>query len=701
MPLTVPRAVWKRIFVPKLSWPLSFALVATLISAAIAWRPSDTVADTPATTEPGVDERIQPGDDFFGYANGNWLQNSQIPAGKDRWNARSEIDALAHQQVQGLFDTINASPAGSVARKVADFRTAYLNEPAIEASGLAPLRPMLKRIDGIHDKLALTRLLGATVGCDADPLNWGTYDSAYLLGLSVGPGVHGEKTNLALLVQGGLGLPEREYYVSDEPRMQALRSTYQAYIARMLTLAGFDHGEHRAEEVMALESALARSHATREQSGADDKNVDNLWKRADFSREAPGMDWSVFFDAAGLSKQETFVVWQPSAVQGTAELVAMQPLSVWRDYLRFHLIDRHADVLPRAFSAQSYALHGAALAGLSQPGPRAQRAIDATAQAMGAALGQVYAEHYFPPAVKARVQTIAANVIAAFRQHVEAATWMSPTSKAQALAKLQVLYFGVAYPDYWADYSGLNISARDAAGNLLRVAQWNYRQMLARLGQPVDPRAWVIAPHNALAVLLFTQNAYNFPAALLQAPKFDPAASDAANYGAIGAIIGHETSHFVDTLGADYDAGGVKVHWWTAQDAAHFDALAEPLVNQFSSYHPFADLAIDGKATRTENIADLAGLTAAFEAYRRTLGDRASDPAYVRAQDRQFFIGFARSWRGKTTEEALRKQIANNDHAPENYRIATVRNLDAWYEAFDVRPGQRLYLEPGKRVHIW
>lgn len=513
-------------------------------------------------------------------------------------------------------------------------------------------------------------------------------------------GNHAEKTYVAFLLQGGLGLPDRDHYLNTSPRMQALRTQYQEYVGRMLALAGFDHAAQRAEAVMALETAIAKSHATREASALDG-NADNLWTRADFARHAPGMDWSAFFAAAGLSKQAAFVVWQPSAVTGAAALVALQPLQAWKDYLRFHVIDHHADVLPRAFAEQAFALHGIALSGLTQQTPRAQRALEATQQAMGEALGRMYVERYFPPAFKARVQSIAANVIAAFRQRVEAVTWMSPASKTLALAKLQAVYFGLGYPEKWQDYSDLTVDPLNAAGNLLRVSERNYRKAVARLGHPVNMTAWWMSPQTAGAVLVFQQNAYNFPAALLQPPKFDPTASDAANYGAIGAIIGHEVSHFVDTLGAEYDAEGRMFHWWTPEDLAHYQAATEPLVNQFSSYRPFPGMAINGKLTLTENVADLGGLAAAFDAYRRTLGSKASDQDYVRQQDRQFFIGFARSWRSKIREDALRTQVATNDHAPERYRIATVRNIDAWYDAFDVLPGQRLYLEPKARVRIW
>lgn len=670
------------------------------MAATGSWATSPTPATTQTAIEAGVDPSIHPGDDFFAYANGGWLETTEIPAGKERWNARAEIDELTRQQLAMLLEGASAEPAGSVARKAADFRAAYLNQTAIEVAGIAPLEPLLKRIDGIHDKAALTRLLGAMLRADVDPLNLGIYDSAHLVGLAVEPGLHGEKTNLAFLLQGGLGLPDREYYVSDEPRMQALRWKFQAYIGRVLTLAGFADGAHRAADVMALESAIAKGHATHQES-ADEKNVDNVWTRQDFSRLAPGMDWSAFFAAAGLSKQQSFIVWQPGAMKSAAALVGSEPLQAWQDYLRFHVIDRHADVLPRAFCEQSFALYGKEVAGVQQRSPRAQRAMDATRQAMSGALGRMYVERYFPADLKARVQTIAANVIASFRQRVDEVTWLSPASKAQALAKLQTLYFGVGYPERWPDFSGLTVSPTDAAGNLLRVSEWNYRNALAKLGRPVDKREWWIAPHRVAALLVFQQNAYNFPAAFLQAPKFDATASDAANYGAIGAIIGHEVSHFVDTLGADYDAAGGKAHWWSAEDHARFDAVVEPLEKQFATYRPFPDLAIDGKLTRTENIADLAGLTAAFEAYRRTLGSRVNDKDYVRQQDRQFFIGFARSWRTKIREDALRTQVATNDHAPERYRVATVRNLDAWYDAFDVQPGQRLYLEPKARVRIW
>lgn len=659
------------------------ALAAALLCAAAAIAPAKAVA------EGGVDESVHPGDDFFAYANGAWLKATEIPAGIARWTARNEISDLTRRQVAQLIDDAAAAPAESDARKVADFRAAYLNESAIEASGLTPLKPMLDRIDALRDKTALTRLLGSELRADVDPLNWGVHDSAHLLGLSVEHGNHGERNYVAFLTQGGLSLVERQHYLDSSPDALAIRARHQSRIARVLDLAGFDRAAQRAEAALALETAIAQSHATREAS-SDERNADNLWTRADFARRAPGMDWSVFFAAAGLSKQDSFVVWQPTAIEGAAKLVASHSLAAWQDYLRFRTIDLFAEALPRGFSEHP-----------PVPVPRAQRALEVTQQAMSGAIGRVYAERHFPADQKARVQAIAGNVIAAFRLRVDGVSWLSAAGKVQALAKLRVLYFGVGYPEAWPNYSTLVVTPVDAVGNLRRVADWNYRDALARVGQRADRTDWSMAPQNSGAVLLFHRNAYNFSAALLQPPKFDPAASDAANYGAIGAIIGHEVSHFVDTLGADYDDAGRKIRWWTAADMANYQVAVEPLVRQFASYRPFPDLAVDGTKTLVENVADLAGLAAAFDAHRGALGAKANDKAYVRQQDREFFIGFARSWRGKQREDALRSYVATDNHAPERYRIATVRNLDAWYEAFDVQPGHRLYLEPKTRVRIW
>ena len=650
--------------------------------------------------EPGVDTSVAPGDDFFAFANGAWLRSTVIPEGRGRWGVRNEIDEQTRHQIALLLDGTGTAPRGTAARKVADYRAAWLDEAAIEARGIAALRPVLDSIDRVRDRAGLTRLLGRWIGADVDPLNYGIYQSARLVGLSVEPGINGERTYPVFLLQGGLGLPDRDYYSSAEPRMQALRTRYQAYVGRLLALAGWDHADERAAAVVELETALARSQATHAIS-ANDHNADHRWTRAEFAREAPGMDWPAFLAAAGLAGQDTIAVWQPGAMAGVAALVASVSVETWKDYLRVHLLDEEANVLPRAFADEALAMRSAVSG--QPPATRADRALEATQLALGDAIGRMYAERYFSPAQKARVQRIVANVGAAFVRHVGAATWLSPATRALALAKLRTLQVGIGYPDRWADDADLVVDPADALGNQRHVLERRHRQALERLGRPVDLTQWWIAPQVVGAVLVFQQNAYDFAAGLLQAPKYDSTASDAANYGAIGAIIGHDISHFVDVLGADYDTAFAERHWWTAEDMARFEAAAEPLVQQFSGYRPFPDLAVNGRLTRTENVADLAGLTAAFEAYRLTLGDGggARDTAFVRQQDRQFFIAWARSWRVRIGDAALRAQLASNDHAPETYRVDTVRNLDAWYDAFDVRPGEKLYLEPAARVRVW
>jgi putative endopeptidase len=645
-----------------------------------------------------ADAPITPGDDFFAYANAAWLEATVLPAGKERWGGRDELQELTRRRIAKLLDNAGASPAGSLARKVADYRAAYLNEAAIEAGGIAPLQPLFDRIEKVSDQTELTRLLGRGMRADVDPLGLGVYKSASVLGLSVDQSIHGEKTNVAFLVQGGLGLPDREDYLSADPAKKALRERYLGSIRQMLTLAGFGRADERASAVLALETAIAQSHGTREAS-ANDRNADNVWTRSDFERRAPGMDWTVFFDAAGLARQQEFGIWQPSAVTGLAAQVASQPLEAWKDYLRFHAIHDFADVLPRAFAEEALALRAATGAG-PQPS-RAERALAATQSAMRDALGRMYAERHFPAEQKKRVERISDNVRAALVKRVEASTWMSPATKASALAKLKTLYVGIGYPDRWEDYASLTVDPADPLGNLQRVSDRAYRNALARLGQPVNLKHWYMPPQMSGAILVFQQNAYTMAAALLEPPKYDPASSDAAAYGSVGALIGHDVIHFIDVLGADYDTEHRMRHWWTPEDMQRYQALAQPLVDQFAAYQPFPGLPVNGKLTLTENIADLGGLAAAFDAYRKTLGSRVTDTDYVRAQDREFFIAYAQTQRRKTSEAATRKQLATDHHAPEDYRAGTVRNLDAWYAAFDVRPGQRLYLEPSARVRVW
>ena len=695
-------------------------LVATAAQPAATANPGSAAQDANAAgLEEGVDAAIAPGDDFFGFANGAWLRNTPLPPGATRWGARQEIAQRSAQQVAQVVQTAHQAGAAQHGRQVAAFYAAYLDEAGIESRGLTPIAPLLHSVDRLRDKVALARWLGAHLRADVDPLSRGVYNASQLFGLAVSYGMHGETDHIAYLLQGGLGLGDREWYVAPSAVAQEARQRYRQRLVQRLQRMGPEgspaQAARRADAVLALEVALARGHAGAADL-ADERNADNRWQRADFAVQAPGLNWPVFFAAAGLGTQATIVAWQPAAIKASATLVAAQPLSVWKDYLRLQIVQRFAEVLPRVYRdseamVTATAATGAATSAATSTStsadatPRAQRAIAATEQALPDAVAQLYVQRFFPAQAQATAQAMLDAVAAAFARRVAALPWMTPATRQTALDKLQAVYFGIGHPPTWPDASALHIDARDAVGNQLRIDAWNRQRALARLAQPVDRRAWGIDPQTPGATLNFQLNAHNFAAALLQPPKFDAAASEAANLGAIGAIFAHELSHFVDVLGADHDARGALQPWWTAQDKAAYAAAADALVQQFAAYEPVPGAAIDGRRTLTENVADLTGLATAFDAHRRALASRAgsalADPADLRQQDRAFFIGFARAWRIRSNEAALRTQLATDSHAPERWRVATVRNLDAWYDAFDVRPGHKLYLAPAARVRIW
>jgi len=669
-------------------WPLAFAFGLVIASTSRA-----EIADAPAA----VDVGIAPGDDFDAYANGAWLAATRIPEGRARWGVRDEIAATATAQLEATLDEAFARPTTPDRQRVAAFRAAYLDIAAIDARGLAPMKPSLARIAALRDRASLVRYLGADARNDVDPLNWGVYSSGRVFGVAVERGIHGERLPHAYVLQGGLGLPDRDDYLDASETRQELRRVYRDYIGRVLALAGFDRARDRADAAMALETGLARCHLTAAQS-TDEHHADHLWTHEGFFEHAPGIDWHAFFAAAGLGRQREIVAWQPEAIACEASLVATRPLAAWKDYLRFHALDRHAEVLPQGFVDARASLRRA-LDPSATPVSREQRARHAIEQALPQTVARLYVEHWFPAGHKARVQRLVERVRIAFARRIDAVRWMDPATKATALAKLRVIRFEVGYPDRWTD-PPLVFDPHDAFANQDLVADRGYRDALARLDRPIVEGEWAIAAFRPVAVYLPLESGYNFAAALLQSPKFDASASDATNCGAIGAVIGHELSHYVDTLGADYDANGAMSPWWSPATKTAFVAAAEPLVAQYARYRALPDTAVDGGASSSENIADLGGLAAAFDAYREARGAPATDREDLLRSDREFFIAYARAMRAKSGEDALRRQAAS-DHAPERFRIATVRNLDAWYDAFDVKPGQALYLAPDERVTIW
>jgi predicted metalloendopeptidase len=670
--------------------------------------PCPALGQTPtASTGSGIDlagrdTSVAPGDDFFAYANGGWLKATEIPPDRASYGVGSVIFDLTSKRIAELIQQAGSAqpPRGSEAQKISDYYASFVDEAGIEAKGLRPLQPTLDRIAAIADRKALARALGATLRADVDALNATNFYTDNLFGLWVAQDL-GDPTRYApFLLQGGLDMPDRAYYVDPSPRMAEIRGKCQAHMAAVLALAGVADAPAKARRIFDLERRIALAHASREDS-EDVKKANNHWTREDFESRAPGLDWQEYFAAAGLGEPSVFVVWQPGAVIGISALVASQPLETWRDYLGFHAIEHSAAVLPDAFGLERFAFHGTVLAGTPQRRDRWKRAVDATGLALGEAIGRIYVQRFFPPAAKARVEAIVANLMIAFGRRIDALDWMAPATRTRAKAKLATLKVGVGYPDRWRDYSGLEVVRGDAFGNAQRAELFEYRRNLRKLGASVDRSEWVMTPQTVNAVNLPVMNAMNFPAAILQPPFFDPERPLAMDYGAIGAVVGHEISHSFDDQGAQFDDAGRLQNWWTAEDLAHFEASAARLVRQYDAYRPFPDLAVNGKLTLSENIADVAGLSAAHDAYRLSLGGRPAPVVDGLSGDQQFFLSFAQSWRAKTREPALRQQILGDGHAPNEYRADTVRNLDAWYDAFQVKPTDRLFLPPGERARVW
>jgi putative endopeptidase len=649
-----------------------------------------------------MDRTVKPGDDFYEYANGEWIKRTEIPADRAGLGVFSVLADLSNKRTAGLIEEIAKSnpAAGSSARKVAELYNSYMNEAAIEAKGLDPLRPHLDAIAAIHDKRELAHALGETLRADVDALNNTNFHTPNLFGLWVAPGFNDSEHYAAYLLQGGLQLPDREYYLSDSERMRNLRTQYQAHVSAILKLAGFSDTDARAARILELEHAIAQAH----RSLADNEDIhkaNNTWRQADFSAKAPGLDWAEYFRGAGINQQDSFIVWQPEAFTSESALVASTALDTWKDWLAFHLIDAYAGVLPKALADERYAFFGKTLSGTPQQRPRWQRGVFVVNGLLGDAVGQIYAQRYFSPEAKAQAEAMVANLIAAFRKRIQALSWMDPATKAEAQAKLSTLYVGIGYPESWHDYSSFEVKPDDIFGNIWRGNLSDYRREVLRLGKPVDRKEWSMTPQTVNAVNLPLQNALNFPAAILQPPFFDPLAPAAVNYGAIGSVIGHEISHTFDTEGSTFDSKGRVRNWWTPADLAHFEAATAQLAAQYDTYHPFPDLSVNGKQTLAENIADVAGISAAYDGYRDSLDGKTAPTQDGLSGDQQFFIAFGQNWGSKIREQALRQQVMTDPHAPARYRAATVRNIDAWYAAFEVQPGEKLYLAPPDRVRIW
>ncbi|HET8899312.1 MAG TPA: M13 family metallopeptidase, partial [Rhodanobacteraceae bacterium] len=615
----------------------------------------------------GIDHSVKPGDNFFDYANGAWYKQATIPADRSSIGTFFTVFKKAEQRSADLIKAAGDShpAAGTDQRRIADYYAAWMDTAAIEKAGLAPLQPALDAIHAIKTRADLARVLGSRLRADVDPINATHFHTQNLFGLFVTKGLE-TNTNIAYLLQGGLGMPSRDYYLSDDKAMVAARDAYQTYMTALLTQAGVANAAAQAKAAFALETKIASAQESLLDS-QDVHQANNLWARTDFAHKAPGLDWNAYFDAAGLGTLKSLDVWQPVGISGLAKLVGSEPITAWQALLTFHTLNASANLLPKAYADLQFGFYGKTLSGTPEQQERWKRAVAATGDDLGDAVGKIYVEKYFPTTSKARIEQLVKNLIKAFDANIDALGWMTAATKAKAHAKIATLRVSVGYPDNWRDYSTLDIKPDDALGNHLRAVAFEYAHQKAKIGTPIDKGEWWMTPQTVNAVNLPLQNALNFPAAILEPPFFDPAADDAANYGSIGAIIGHEISHSFDNLGAEFDAQGDLANWWTPEDAAHFKAAGERLAQQFDHYEALPDLHVNGELTLGENIADVSGLTVALAAYHASLGGQPAPVIDGLTGDQRFFLAFGQAWRGKIRDAALRQRLATDVHAPGNF----------------------------------
>ena len=640
----------------------------------------------------GMDRTVNPGDNFFDFANGTWARNTQIPADKSSWGGFVVLDELSTKRTRDIIeDAARANaPEGSVQRKVGDFYGSFMDEAAIEARGAAPLKPMLDQVAAIHSTSDLARAFGAL----------GQFGVAAPVGVGVLPDLKENTHYSAYLGQGGLGLPDRDYYTDlTNPKFAEARAKYKVHIANLLRLAGIADADAKAQRIFDLETKIAQAHWTRIQTRQIDK-LYNPMTQAELATNIPGFDWTAFLAAADVAGQNRLIVAHPSALQGAARLIQSEPLDTWKDYLAFHVISGAAPVLSHAFVDENFDFNGKVLAGTPQLSERWKRGSGLVGGSMGEAIGQLYVARYFPPAAKAKADELVHNLIRAMDMHLANLTWMTPETKVKARAKLAAFTPKIGYPDKWRDYSSLEIRRDDALGNAFRAAQFEYRRNIHKLGQPIDRAEWGMYPQTVNAYANPLMNEVVFPAAILQPPFFDPNADDAVNYGGIGAVIGHEISHHFDDQGRKFDRTGNMADWWSPADIAAFKTLTDRLTVQYSAYEALPGLHVKGEQTLGENIADIAGLAIAYDAYHMSLHGRPAPVIGGYTGDQRFFLGYAQVWRSKYRDALIQQLITADVHSPSTIRPLVVRNFDAWYKAFNVRDG-KLYLPPEQRIRIW
>jgi putative endopeptidase len=634
----------------------------------------------------GMDRSVAPGQSFYNFANGNWDRRTQIPADQANYGMFSVLADLSEARTRGILEQAARRPG----TRMGDMYASFMDEAAIERAGIAPIQPILARIKGVGDRGAWAAELGrlAHMGVRGP------------FGGGVGSDERHPDVMIVHMGQSGLGLPDRDYYLSQDAGLVQKRNAYQAYLAQLLTLAGESNAAARAAAVVGFERNLAEVQWTRIQN-RDEQATYNRWPMAGFAEHAPGFDWGAYFREAGYAGQAELLVAQPSTFTASARIVGETPQAVLNDYLMLRVLDRTAPYLSSNFVNAQFAFRGTVLNGTPQNQARWKRGVGLVTGMIPDDVSRVYVQRYFPPATKRAADALVRNVIAAMDHRLQNLAWMAPATRERARQKLRAFTPKIGYPSFWHDYSTIRISRTNLVQNVMNALEWDYQLDLHRLGRPVDRREWGMTPMTINAYANFGMVEIVFPAAILQPPFFDPNADPAVNYGGIGAVIGHELSHHFDDQGSQYDEHGALAEWWTPQDRERFNALTAQLVAEYDAYEPLPGHHVQGRLTLGENIADLAGLTVAYDAYHASLGGRPAPVLGGWTGDQRFYLGWAQVWRRKYREANLLQRLLTDPHSPSEQRVAVVRNLDPWYAAFRPAASSALFLTPAQRVRIW
>ncbi len=680
------------------TWTLSLTVILACTVSAVAGsgigaHAIDTTSSSASFDKTGLDRNARAGDDFDRYVNAAWRESVVIPP--DRGSYSGVFDALRELSTARTRTLLEEAQArrGS---KIGDLYASFMDEAAADRKGTEPLRPWINRIAATKDKAALAQLAASLQRQGVPTL----YTLPGPLSQPVSPDDKAPRSEVFHLLQGGLGLPDRDFYLKDDRPFVEARTAYTAYVAQLLVLAGQADAAARASAVVAFESGLAKVHAT----GAEERDIDrayNPWTPTDFATKAPGFDWGPYLAGLGLSGQRAIIVAEPGAFAGEARLWATTPLAVLKDHLLVRALDRYAPYLSRPFVDASFAFHGAALNGLERNRSRAERGVDLLDLQMRDAVGQAYLARYFPPEAKAAADRLVRTVIAAWRERLKTVAWMAPATREETrrkLANLRALTGGTAHP---RDYARLVVARDDLVGDVQRAYAFEFQHQLDKLAAPTERDDWDMTPMRADGYEDPVKNIVALPAALLQPPLFDPRADLAVTYGSIGAFVGHEISHLFDDQGRKYDPDGRLRDWWTPRDVARYTAMTDQLVRQYDAYEPLPGQHIQGEMVLGETMADLAGITVGRQAYAMALAGRPAPVVDGFTGDQRFYIGWARMWRVKWRDAALRTQLLSDPHPPGPERAAIVRNRDGWYSAFHVQAGERLYLDQARRVQIW